>query len=72
MHKPRSQGGEVSQMSTLYNNSYLVKVATKGGGGSKFLKKWLRGLCMTPNCILGLLCKRLHSNYCPIWNLLPK
>ena len=20
------------------------------GGGSKFLKKWLRGLCMTPRC----------------------
>ena len=48
MHKPRSQGGEVSQMSTLYYNSYLVKVATKGEGGSKISKKWLRGLCMTP------------------------
>ena len=38
MHKPRSQGGEVSQMSTLYYNSYLVKVATKGEGGQKFPK----------------------------------
>ena len=47
MHKPRSQGREVSQMSTLYYNSYLVKVTTKGEGGSKISKKWLRGLCMT-------------------------
>ena len=36
-----------SEMSTLYYNSYLVKVAMKGGGGSKISKKWLRGLCMT-------------------------
>ena len=35
-------------MYILYYNSYLVKVATKGGGGSKISKKWLRGLCMTP------------------------
>ena len=39
MHKPRSQGGEVSQMSTLYYNSYLVKVAMKGGRGVKNFKK---------------------------------
>ena len=41
MHKPRSQlrGEGVSQMSTLYYNSYLVKVAMKGGGGVKIFKK---------------------------------
>ena len=39
MHKPRSQGGEVSQMSTLYYTSYLEKVATKGEGGVKNFQK---------------------------------
>ena len=40
MHKPRSQlrGEGGSQMSTLYYNSYLVKVAAKGEGGQKFKK----------------------------------
>ena len=35
---PVEGGGGVSQMSTLYYNSYLVKVATKGEGGQKFPK----------------------------------
>ena len=38
MYKPRRQlrgEGGVAQMSTLLNKSYLVKVSTKGGGGSK-------------------------------------
>ena len=40
---PVEGGGGVSQMSTLYYNSYLVKVATKGeGGGQKFQK----GVCV--------------------------
>ena len=40
MHKPRSQLRErgVSQMSTLYYNTYLVKVAMKGGGVKNFQK----------------------------------
>ena len=33
-------GRGVRQMSTLLYNPYLVKVATKGGGGSKISKKW--------------------------------
>ena len=40
-HKPRGQlGGErgVSQMTILLHKPYLVKVTTKGGGGSKISK----------------------------------
>ena len=37
VYKPRRQvrGRGVAEMSTLLNKSYLVKVSTKGGGGSK-------------------------------------
>ena len=35
---PVEGGGGVSQMSTLYYNSYLIKVATKGEGGQKLKK----------------------------------
>ena len=38
----------VPQKTTTLHNSYLVKVATWGGRGSKFWKKWIRGLCMAP------------------------
>ena len=50
IQKPRSQlgGRGVSQKDTTLHNSYLVKVATWGGRGSKFSKKWLRGFWMTP------------------------
>lgn len=41
-------GGGSCQMSTLYYNPYLVKVATKGKGESKISKKWLSSLCVTP------------------------
>ena len=38
IHKPRGQLRGVSQMTILLHKSYLIKVTTKGGGGSKIPK----------------------------------
>ena len=37
--QPVEGGGGVRQMSTLHYNPYIVKVATKGGGGVKNFQK---------------------------------
>ena len=41
-------GGGVAQMTTTLNNSYLVKVSTKGGGGQNCPKFCPRGLYTAP------------------------
>ena len=48
MYKPRGQtrGEGVAQMTTILNNSYLVKIST--GGGQNCQKFCPRGLYMSP------------------------
>ena len=64
VYKPRRQvrGRGVAQMSTLLNKSYLVKVSTKGRGGSKMpqiLSTWFVhcpwGYLIVAHCGFGLI-----------------
>ena len=53
LYKPHRQvkGEGVAQMSTLLNKSYLVKVTTKGGGGSKMPQILSTWFVHSPFCI---------------------
>ena len=68
IHKTRSQlrGRGVIQMSTLYYNSCLAKVTTKGG--AKNSKKWLRDLCMIPKSKLMQLFSGSETKRKKIYN----
>ena len=55
VYKPRGQttrtnegGGGVAQMTTTLNNSYLVKVSTKGGEGVKIAQNSVHVVCTRP------------------------
>ena len=54
-------GGGSSKNHNTLHNSYLVKVATLGGRGSKFWRKWLRGLCMAPSVN--------KTTFDPVWDV---